>query len=116
MPRFYYRKVKSPVFGEISRPFANILLQTMGGKWIQFRPIIDSGADISLIPYSVGSYIGFEMEDKIVEFGGVTGRHLPVIIKKVKIKVGEIELEPRVGWSLIEEAPPILGRLDIFDN
>jgi len=88
----------------------------MNGKWIQFRPLIDSGADITLIPYSLGLYLGFEMEDKIVEFGGVTGKHLPVIIKKVKIKIGDIELEPRVAWSLLEEAPPIIGRLDIFNK
>jgi hypothetical protein len=116
MIKFYYRDVKSPVFEKIKRPFANICIQSRSGKWIQFRPLIDSGADITLIPHSLGVYLGFEMEDKIVEFGGVTGRHLPVIIKKIKIKIGDIESEPRVAWSLIEEAPPILGRLDIFNK
>ncbi len=32
------------------------------------------------------------------------------------MKIGEIELESRVAWALIEEAPPLLGRLDIFDR
>ncbi|UCE74260.1 MAG: hypothetical protein JSV56_00770 [Methanomassiliicoccales archaeon] len=106
----------SPALGEISRPIADISIQTVSGKWIKFRPFIDSGADISIIPHSVGKYLGFEMEDKIVEFGGVSGKHLPVIIKKMKMRIGDIELEPRVGWALIEEAPPLLGRLDIFDK
>jgi len=34
----------------------------------------------------------------------------------MKMRIGDIELEPRVGWALIEEAPPLLGRLDIFDK
>jgi hypothetical protein len=106
----------SPALGEIKRPIADILIQSKSGKWIKFRPFIDSGADISIIPHSVGQYLGFEMEDKIVEFGGVAGKHLPVIIKKMKMMIGDIELEPRVGWALIEEAPPLLGRLDIFDK
>ena len=116
MIKFYYRKMISPALGEIKRPIADILIQSLSGKWIKLRPFIDSGADITIIPHSVGKYLGFEMEDKIVEFGGVSGKHLPVIIKKMKMRIGDIELEPRVGWALIEEAPPLLGRLDIFDK
>ncbi|UCE38981.1 MAG: hypothetical protein JSW00_07100 [Thermoplasmata archaeon] len=116
MIKFYYRKMISPALGEIKRPIADILIQTVYGKWIKFRPFIDSGADITIIPHSVGKYLGFVMEDKIVEFGGVSGKHLPVIIKKMKMRIGDIELEPRVGWALIEEAPPLLGRLDIFNK
>jgi hypothetical protein len=106
----------SLALGEIKRPIADISIQTRNGKWIKFRPFIDSGADISIIPHSVGQYLGFEMEDKIVEFGGVSGKHLPVIIKRIKMKIGDIEIEPRVGWALVEGAPPLLGRLDIFDK
>lgn len=116
MVKFYYRKMISPALGEIKRPIADILVQTKNGKWIKFRPFIDSGADISIIPHSVGQYLGFEMEDNIIEFGGVSGKQLPVIIKKMKMRIGDIELEPRIGWALIEEAPPLLGRLDMFDK
>ncbi len=116
MIKFYYRKMVSPALGEIRRPIADISIQTKKGKWIKFRPFIDSGADISIIPHSVGQYLGFEMEDNIVEFGGASGKQLPVIIKRMKMRIGDIELEPRVGWALIEEAPPLLGRLDIFDK
>ncbi len=63
MIKFYYRKMYSPILGDIKRPIANVLIQTKSGKWIKFRPFIDSGADITLIPYSVGAYIGFKMEN-----------------------------------------------------
>lgn len=106
----------SGVLGEIRRPVADIFIRSTGGTWIRFRPFIDSGADITVIPYSVGLYLGFEMGDEIVEFSGVSGRHVPVLIKRLTMRIGERELEPRVAWALIEEAPPLLGRMDIFDR
>ncbi len=117
MITFYYRKMKSKVFGEVKRPVANIKLQTRKGKWIKYEPFIDSGADITIIPYSVGKYLGFEIdENNLVHFHGVAGKQVPTILTRVKMKIGEIGLEPRVAWALIEEAPPLLGRLDIFDK
>ena len=116
MVKYYYRKNRSPVFEDVLRPIGNIMIMTKGGKWINFRPIIASGADISVIPYSLGIYLGFEMEEKVVEFGGVTGNNLPVLIKNLNIRIGDVELEPRVAWALIEEAPPLLGRMDIFNR
>ena len=117
MITFYYRKMRSRVLGEILRPVADIRLQTRKGKWIKYEAFIDSGADITIIPYSVGKYIGFEMkEENLVQFQGVAGKNVPTILTKVKMRIGEVELEPRVAWALIEEAPPLLGRLDIFDR
>ena len=117
MVTFYYRKMRSKVLGEIKRPVANIHLQTRKGKWIKYEPFIDSGADITIIPYSVGRYLGFKIQDdNIVEFHGVSGKAIPTIITKVKMRIGDIELNPRVAWALIEEAPPLLGRLDISDK
>ncbi len=117
MITFYYRKMRSKVLGEIARPVADIRLQTRKGKWIKYEAFIDSGADITIIPYSVGKYIGFEMkEENLVQFQGVAGKNVPTILTKVRMRIGDVELEPRVAWALIEEAPPLLGRLDIFDK
>lgn len=32
------------------------------------------------------------------------------------MKLGDISLNVRVGWSLREDIPIILGRLDVFDK
>jgi hypothetical protein len=114
--KFRYHRERG-IFGEIYRPIAEIELQKADGRWAEFHPYIDSGADITLIPYSMGLYLGFKSpEGKIEELRGVRGVALPVEIRKVKMKIGDMELEPRVAWALIEEAPPLLGRLDIFDK
>ncbi len=114
---FKYRKMESTIVGTIERPIADIFVQSKEGEWIEFHPFIDSGADITLLPYSFGIMLGLSKEvGDIKELKGVRGIGLPVIITKVMMRIGEIELEPRVAWALIEEAPPLLGRLDIFDK
>ncbi len=114
---FKYRKMESIIVGTIERPLADIFVKSKDGDWIEFHPFIDSGADITLLPYSFGIMLGLSKElGDIKELKGVRGIGLPVIITRVKMRIGDVELEPRVAWALIEEAPPLLGRLDIFDR
>ena len=114
---FSYRKMESSLVGTIERPVAEILMQTPQGEWIEFHPFIDSGADITLLPYSFGLMLGLSRDfGEIKELKGVRGIGLPVVISKVKMRIGDVELEPKVAWALIEGVPPLLGRLDIFDK
>lgn len=77
---------------------------------------VDSGADITLIPKSVGDLLGFKIkpDDKITEIKGICERGVPILIKKIKLKIGETMLEARIAWALVEEVPMLLGRIDIF--
>ena len=47
-------KEEQLVQGTILRPVAEVFLKTNSNKWIEFHPYIDSGADITMIPLSVG--------------------------------------------------------------
>ena len=107
---FKYREELSKLTGKIKRPVADIKIRTTDGRWIEFNPYIDSGADITLLPYTFGRYIGFE------SLRSAKGAEIPVEIRRAEIKIGHIELNIRVAWALIEETPPLLGRLDIFDK
>ena len=114
---FKYHKMVSSIAGEIKRPIAEVYIKSKDGAWIEFHPFIDSGADVTLLPYSFGLMLGLDKNiGDIKELKGVRGIGVPVIITRVHLKIGEIELESRVAWALIEEAPPLLGRLDIFDK
>ena len=48
---FKYKKEMSGV----KRPLADVFLKTVSGYWIEFHPYIDSGADVTLIPYSLAN-------------------------------------------------------------
>ena len=113
---FHYKKELSRISGKfILRPVAEVYLKAKSGNWIKFNPYIDSGADVTLIPLSLGKLLGLEIDkNKIEEIGGIRGS-VPVIYTKAALRIGENEMQAQVAWALIEEVPPLLGRTDIFD-
>ncbi len=112
---FSFKKENSRIFGLIPRPVARIILIN-GNEQVPEMVYVDSGADVTLIPRTVGELLNFkiEPEDKIVEIKGIGERGIPIVIKRVKIKIGEKLIDARIAWSLIEEVPLLLGRVDIF--
>ena len=113
---FDFKEEKSRIFGPILRPVARIIL--INGN-IEFpeHVYVDSGADVTLISKSVGDTLGFKIEstDNITEIKGIGERGVPIIIKKLKIKLGEKLFDARIAWALIEEVPLLLGREDVFN-
>ena len=79
--------------------------------------LLDSGADLSLIPYSVGEAIGLEPDMTTrSEVQGLGEGSVPYILSHVKIGIETIEIPVRIGWALVEEVPLLLGRLDVFGH
>ena len=115
MAEFPYRREKSNLFGMMYRPIASIHFIVNGNEIIQFM-YVDSGADITLIPKSVGELLGFEAGDEIKEIYSVSGHKISVIIKNIDLRIGRHQFNARVAWSLQEDVPLLLGRLDIFDR
>ncbi len=79
--------------------------------------LVDSGADISLLPKSVGDELGLEIEheERIHSIQGLGGK-VPVIYRNLIIKIGKEEFSSKVGWVLIDGFPPILGREIVFNK
>jgi hypothetical protein len=113
---FDFKEEESRIFGPILRPVARVVLINQGIEVPEY-PYVDSGADISLVSKSVGDLLGFKIEENeiVEEIKGVGERGIPIIIKKIKMKIGEKEIETRVAWALIEEVPLLLGRMDVFN-
>lgn len=114
---FHYKEESLGNRGTIKRPVADVRLKTKTGFWIEFHPYIDSGADVTMIPLSLGKLLGFEVNDesKIEQIGGIRGG-VPVIYTRVSLKIGDEEILSQIAWALIEDVPPLLGRTDIFDT
>lgn len=114
---FKYKREPSRIKDQfILRPVADIYLQSKSRKWIKFHPYIDSGADVMLIPLSLGKLIGLSFDEKKIEqIGGLRGS-VPVIYLKHEIRIGNIQFAAQIAWALIEEVPPLLGRTDVFDK
>lgn len=111
----YKEESLGPGKGTIKRPVADVYLKTHKNAWIEFHPYIDSGADLTMVPLSLGKLIGLAIDErKIQQIGGIRGS-VPVIFAKSRMRIGGIDLSVNIAWCLIEDVPPLLGRTDIFD-
>ncbi len=113
---FDFKEEKSRIFGFILRPVARITLISNDLE-VEEYVYVDSGADISLISKSVGELLGFKIteKDKVEEIKGIGERSVPMIVKEVKMKIGEKVFNAKIAWALIEEVPLLLGREDVFN-
>lgn len=103
---FKYRKQKSSSFGKILRPIADIILEFNGNR-IEVPMYIDSGADITLIPFTLGKALGLqEKADEIRQMKGISGTGIPYVIKIVTMSLNGGTIEARIAWSMIEDVPP----------
>jgi len=102
--------------GTIKRPVADVFLKSSTDNWIEYHPYIDSGADITMVPLSLGKLLGFHLdENQVQQIGGIRGS-VPVIYVKNTMKIGSLEFPVQISWALIEDVPPLLGRADVFDH
>jgi len=114
MIEFQFEKIHSKRLGQVLKPIIPVTI--IGAKrGVNAFMLLDSGADLSLIPYSVGEAIGLELDiENRSEVQGIGEGSVPYILSQARIKIGDIETPARIGWALIEEVPLILGRLDVF--
>jgi hypothetical protein len=79
---------------------------------------LDSGADISLIPASLGLALGFNrIELQTTSVRGLMTERTGLCIVQIHLQIGDTSAVPiRVGWADSDDVSPLLGRLDIFDR
>lgn len=109
---FPYLKERSSIFGMVARPLAKVVIEDNFAQWMY----IDSGADVTLIPHSVGRLIGLRRSkrDKPRKIFGIGRSSIPVLIKRVRMRLGSAEFQARIAWSQAEDVPMLLGRMDVF--
>lgn len=115
MITFRYKKETGRNNTVISRPVADVFLRAKNGNWIEFHPYIDSGADVTLIPLSLGKLLGLDATSGDVDrIGGISGS-IQVVYLPQKLRIGTIDFTAKIGWALKERVPPLLGRDGVFD-
>jgi len=112
---FAFRRESSDLFGSIWRPVARVVVIHRRRRVPQLF-YVDSGADVSLIPKSVGDLLGLTLRSphEIREIKGIGERGVPIVIRRLQLQVGSRVVPTRVAWCLLEEVPLLLGRLDCF--
>ena len=77
---------------------------------------VDSAADLTMIPLKLGEALGLTYRNSEVhEVKGLGRRPIPIVLRKLQMKIAGKSIYAQVAWSLVEEVPLILGRRDVFD-
>jgi len=113
---FPYQSEKSKLFGTMLRPVAVVKLK-QADRVVPVEMYVDSGADVTVIPRRLGEFLGFVIEQgEISEICGIGDAVVPIIVKNTRMNIGEREFDARIAWAMINDVPPLLGRLDVFDR
>ncbi len=114
MIEFPFEPRQSRRFGEILKPIIPVRVSGPA-RSVNVFMLLDSGADLSILPYSVGETLGLRLDISTKgEVQGIGEGMMPYVLGEVDLQIGGIVLHARIGWALIEEVPFLLGRLDVF--
>jgi len=115
--RFEYTEKESRIVGNILKPLIEIEIFSKNEVWYGLDEVlVDTGADITLIP----KYVGEEIVDEIksgqkASIKGISPVELIVYIHKLKIKVANKEFETKIAIADSDEVPTVLGRFEALD-
>ena len=85
-------------------------------KLIDIRAMIDSGADVSIFPGSLGRVIGLNIEnDKIEIIKGIGGQEIITYLHEIIFEIGGWKYPSITCFSSDEITFPVLGRNGFFD-
>ena len=112
---FPYQLKETP-FGRVVDPTINLPVSTWYG-WRSFKFIVDSGADVSLVPRSIADLVGIDLaEANRLRSFGIEGSGVDVLQGNLTVKIGACELELPCLFSSREDSPTLLGRAGLFDH
>ena len=99
------------------KPFYKINFKLKNGNIKEESMLIDSGADISIINYQFGEYLGFQRdENEILGIAEGFGSKISFLMREIEIEIDNIRFKNRFAWIQDENIDDmIIGRDMVFD-
>lgn len=82
--------------------------------YLLYPAIIDSGADVSLLPQKMGLDFGLK-KTQLRYLGGVGGR-TGYYLNYINVKIATKKLTVPVAWMTSDDIPLLLGRKGVFEK
>ncbi len=118
---FKYKRVKRPNNTELKSPSIPLTIWGTGQRF-EFVALLDSGADVSVIPKDVAELLGLNLSGKQEEARGIGGK-VPAVQTTINIELGRPheKYNFNIPVKVIlkdgeEEIPILLGRTGFFDK
>lgn len=103
--------------GNIFRPYVPIQLKTKEAGWKHFDFIVDTGADITMLPYYMAEILGVDLEKaQQDEFTGIGGHKVNSWKTTIQIKIVNWEFKIRAAFTSDNLTPLLLGRVGTLDR
>ena len=122
MIAFRFIPVLSRNLGLVYRPYGQAkLIHTEGSgdaeSIVEETFLIDSGADITVIPRRAGIELRLASveKDELQRLGGISGSIL-MAYRQVEMEIGGHRFSCTIAWAQTDSVPFILGRFDVFDE
>lgn len=118
---FSYTEQEHPVFGKITRPLMKISLYSERfGEWLSVNKVlVDTGADISVVPLPLGQILVPDVElGQPIQLGGMLSSNVMVnaFMHRIQTRIESHLFEMPVAVSTSLTIPPILGRQDALNR
>lgn len=112
MSTFLFEAKSTTYFGVLKRPIARVdLYNVKEKKWQNVTMIIDTGADITLLPSYLATLLDIDWKDlKKLPAQSVAGVHDVYLKPDLKVRLGKFERVIPVGFVRNRSIPPLLGR------
>jgi hypothetical protein len=96
------------------RPILPLTLRA-NGRQIEAHALVDSGADVNVLPWSVGTSLGFVWQPNkaTIRVAGITqGAAMPILLAA---DFGDIQgARPAFAWCQSDSVPLVLGQTNFF--
>lgn len=107
---------KKTSLGTILNPVIPVKILTPKG-FVTFQFLLDSGADFTLLPRHVADLVGINLrKSPLAKTFGVEGKGVHVFVSRITIKIGPEVFPIRCFFSERDDAPFLLGRMDLFSK
>lgn len=114
---FRYRYVDFPILGRIFFPLITLGLKTIDKGVIDFEFIVDTGADLTTLPFFMGERLGLNLaKAQKSQSQGIGGFLLDIWIVKIPIFIQNSEFKIRASITKDNQTPFLLGRIDLLDK
>jgi hypothetical protein len=113
--RFPYEQRHGTFLGTQNRPMVTVSFWSpIDQDWHQVLMLLDTGADVTVIPRYLASFIGLDLQSaRKIETAGIGGNSELSIIDDVTISIGTGDKKKEIAIPVgvtAERIPPLLGR------
>jgi hypothetical protein len=88
-------------------------------RLIRYEVLVDSGADMCILPGDIGRAIGIDIESgEYFELGGVAGKLETGYLHSITLKIGKYSYNTKVGFmdTMQDDAFGMAGQKGLFDH